>query len=315
VLPCCSGTFAVELALRAVGVKAGDEVVLAAYDFPGNFRAIEAIDARPVLVDLEPASWRPDPEQIATALSGETKAVVASHLHGCLAEMPKLCQMARQAGIAVVEDACQSPGALLQGRRAGAWGDVGVLSFGGSKLLTAGRGGAILTNDARAFQRAKVFNQRGNDAFPLSELQAAVLMPQLEQLDERNRTRLENATRLLSLLQGQELIEPVGVDSTVGSPSFYKIGLLLNSKLCDGHSRAEVIAALRAEGLDVGEGFRGFHRRGCSRCRQVGTLSAARQAAEATILLHHPVLLESPEMIDRVAEALKKVLRAFYGSA
>jgi perosamine synthetase len=315
VLPCCSGTVAVELALRAVGIKAGDEVVLAAYDFPGNFRAIEAIGARPVLVDLEPTSWRPDLEQIASALSRETKAVVVSHLHGCLAGMPQLCHLAREAGIAVVEDACQSPGALLQGRRAGAWGDVGVLSFGGSKLLTAGRGGAILTNDARAFQRAKVFSQRGNDVFPLSELQAAVLMPQLEQLDERNRTRLENATRLLSMLQGQEIIETVAVDSAVGSPSFYKIGLLLNSKLGEGHSRAEHVAALRAEGLDVGEGFRGFHRRGSSRCRQVGTLPVARRAAEATILLHHPELLESAEMMDRVAQALRKVLCAFNGPA
>lgn len=313
VLPCCSGTVAVELALRAVGVKAGDEVVLAAYDFPGNFRAIEAIGARPVLVDLEPITWRPDPEQITTAISANTKALVVSHLHGSLADMRVLCDEARQAGIAVVEDACQSPGALVHDRRAGTWGDVGVLSFGGSKLLTAGRGGAILTDNARVIQRAKVFTQRGNDAFPLSELQAAVLMPQLDQLDERNQKRLESATRLVSKLRGLDAIEAVGIDMSSGIPSFYKIGMLLIAERCS-RSRDEVITALRAEGLDVGEGFRGFHRRGHTRCRQVGSLSVARQAAEATILLHHPVLLESPEMIDRVAQAFTKVLRAFSGS-
>ena len=155
VLPCCSGTVAVELALRAVGVKAGEEVVLAAYDFPGNFRAVEAVGAHPVLVDIDAATWCLDPQQLACALSPDTKAVIVSHLHGGLANMRVLCELARESGLAVVEDACQAAGAVAQGRRAGTWGDVGVLSFGGSKLLTAGRGGALLTNDPRCTSTGK----------------------------------------------------------------------------------------------------------------------------------------------------------------
>src|SRR5437763_375725 len=99
----------------------------------------------------------------------------------------------------IVEDACQCPGALIDGKRAGAWGDVGVLSFGGSKLLTAGRGGAILTADAGAHQRARLWQNRANVVCPLSELQAAVLLPQLETLDARNARRLEQVRRLNSL--------------------------------------------------------------------------------------------------------------------
>ena len=79
----------------------------------------------------------------------------------------------------MIEDACQAPGAMLEGRRAGTFGDVGVLSFGGSKLLTSGRGGAVLTSDAHMAQRIRLYTQRGNEAYPLSEMQAAVVLPQL----------------------------------------------------------------------------------------------------------------------------------------
>src|SRR5262245_62113859 len=91
---CSSGTIAVEVALRGLKIIPGDEVILAAYDFPGNFRAIEAIGARPVLVDLAPDSWTIDVDQVAAAISPDTKAVIASHLHASLADMPRLRNLA-----------------------------------------------------------------------------------------------------------------------------------------------------------------------------------------------------------------------------
>src|SRR5262245_33903119 len=137
---CSSGTVAVELALRGLKIGPGDEIILAAYDFPGNFRAIEAIGARPVLIDLAADSWTLDTDQVADALSPQSKAIIVSHLHGSLADMPRLRQIADANGIAIVEDACQVPGATIAGKPAGFWGDCGAFSFGGSKLLTAGRG-------------------------------------------------------------------------------------------------------------------------------------------------------------------------------
>src|SRR5438067_2324742 len=100
---CCSGTIAVELALRGLKITPGDEVILAAYDFPGNFRAIEAVGARPVLVDLAPGTWTLDIDQVAAAVSRETKTIIASHLHGSLADMPRLRALADQHGLAIVE--------------------------------------------------------------------------------------------------------------------------------------------------------------------------------------------------------------------
>src|SRR6185436_10921464 len=205
---CSSGTIAVELVLRGLKIGPGDEVILAGYDFPGNFRAVEAVGARPVLVDVTANSWALDISQISLAISPQTKAVIASHLHGTLVDMPGLMNVAQQHNLAVVEDACQVTGAVVQGKPAGSWGDVGVHSFGGSKLLTAGRGGAIVTRREDVLQRIKIFSERGNQAFPRSELQAAVLVPQMPKLAERNKVRWENVQRLVRAVRGQSIFLP-----------------------------------------------------------------------------------------------------------
>jgi perosamine synthetase len=135
---CSSGTAAVELALRGVGVQPGDEVILAAYDFKANFQDVLTIGAVPVLVDIN-AAGQLDTDQLDAARSPQTKAVLASHLHGAMVDMPAVRAWADEHKLAVVEDVCQMPGARIGGRVAGTWGDAGVLSFGGSKVLTAGR--------------------------------------------------------------------------------------------------------------------------------------------------------------------------------
>ena len=309
----CSGTMAVELALRGVGVQPGDEVLLAAYDFPGNFRAIEAIGARPVLVDIEADSWVIGAEQFSAAMANgpsggaAAKAIVVSHLHGTLAPMAQLVPVARERGIAVVEDACQAPGATVEGQIAGSWGDASVLSFGGSKLLTAGRGGALLTSDDTIAQRARVFAARGNDAFPLSELQAAVLLPQLEGLDERNRLRRQQASKLLDAVAGTPGLELPATGRLNSTPAYYKVALRTQRERLRS-TRESIIAALQAEGAPIDVGFRGFAKRSSRRCRKATSTPHAEMAAEETITLHHPALLAPPHAIDQIAMAVSKVL-------
>jgi perosamine synthetase len=304
---CCSGTIAVELALRGLKIAAGDEVILAAYDFAGNFRAIEAIGARPVLVDIDPDTWCLDADQLPAAVSEHSRAIVVSHLHGGLAPMRRIVEFARQHGMVVLEDACQSPGARVDGRVAGTWGDAGVLSFGGSKLLTAGRGGAILTSQADVHQRIKIFAHRGNDAFPLSELQAAVLVPQWAKLDERNERRRASVARLLAQLADLDALRPVQSSSPGNTPSYYKLAWRFDAGTRNV-SREDVISAFHAAGLPIDAGFRGFADRSDRRCRRVGALEHARIAARDTILLHHPVLLQPPSAIDRLAAGIRQVL-------
>ncbi len=311
---CSSGTIAVELALRGLKIGPGDEVILAAYDFPGNFRAIEAVGARPVLVDLAAGTWTIDAELVALAAAPETKAVIVSHLHGSLADMPRLRQIADERGLAIVEDACQTPGATVAGKPAGAWGDCGVFSFGGSKLLTAGRGGAIVTHRDDVIQRIRVFCERGNDAFPLSELQAAVLVPQIPKLRATNEQRMNAVQQLLAACQESHglLSLQLPADSQ-NIPAFYKLPWLLdgNDNACDSPEfeqvRSRFIAAIQAEGVAIDAGFRGFARRTSQRCRVIGNLANARRASAGTVILHHPVLLETQDTIRQVAGAIRKV--------
>lgn len=301
--PVCSGTFAVELALRSLGVQAGDEVILAAYDFAGNFRAVEAVGAFPVLVDIVRSNWSLNADDLQSAYSPKTKAVIASHLHGGLADLPTIVQWAQQQGVAVIEDACQTHGGTLAGRPVGSWGDVSVLSFGGSKLMTAGRGGAILTDDPAVLQRAKVFCEQGNDAFPLSSLQAAALTPQLGQLPAATKLRFERATELLELLTDVDCLKAVAISP--GS-AFFKIGFWFDGAAHDV-SRAAFIAACQAEGVGIDAGFRGFAKRSARRCRAIGDLPVAKEASEQTLVLHHPILLQPSDDIQAVASAIRKV--------
>jgi dTDP-4-amino-4,6-dideoxygalactose transaminase len=306
-LTCGSGTFAVELALRALKVGPGDEVILSAYDYPGNFLSVHAVGATPVLVDLDPASWQMSLDGLPEAVGPTTKAVIASHLHGGQVPMARLMAFAAGRGLRVIEDAAQCPGAVVQGRRAGTWGDVGILSFGGSKLLTAGRGGAILTPHPDVKQRARVAQLRGNLVCPLSELQAAVLLPQIDKLHLHNERRAENVRRLVESLRTFPGLVPFAGLLGDSSPGYYKLGFQYD-EAAFGLPRARFVAALRAEGMAFDEGFRALHAgRSPSRFRRGGELSEADRAHRGAVVLHHPVLLGSEADVSEVAAAVRKI--------
>src|SRR5207248_763587 len=122
----------------------------------------------------------------------------------------------------VIEDAAQAPGAIIQGRKAGTWGDAGVLSFGGSKLLSAGRGGVLLTPHVEVHHRARLCSHRGNQVCPLSELQAAVLLPQLDKLDARNSRRWQSVCLLTERLRDVPGLQPFSNPCTDAEPGYYK---------------------------------------------------------------------------------------------
>lgn len=307
---CSSGTVAVELALRGLKVGPGDEVVLAAYDFKGNFANVLAVGATPVLVDVRPDDWQFDAEQLQNALSNKTKAILVSHLHGGIVDMPRVREIARRGNLPVIEDVCQSPGAKVHGEVAGRWGDVAVLSFGGSKLLTAGRGGAILTHEPDLLQRVRLYTHRGNEAYPLSELQAAVLLPQLDQLAERNRKRTAGVALLLERLAGSAGLIPFRNADANSEPGYYKLGFQYDRQAFGGLSRDDFACAMRAEGIAIDPGFRALHRtHGRRRFRAVGELPVATSADDGVLVLHHPVLLEEEPAIEQIADAVEKIRR------
>jgi dTDP-4-amino-4,6-dideoxygalactose transaminase len=209
----------------------------------------------------------------------------------------------------VLEDAAQVPGAVVQGRRAGTWGDAGVLSFGGSKLLTAGRGGALVTGDGGVAQRARTLQMRGNLVCPLSELQAAALLPQVAQLDVRNAQRRRGVERLLELLADLPGVRPFRPDVADSAPAYYKLGFQYDAAAF-GLSRHLLTKAVRAEGVALDEGFGAAHvGRSPKRYRRGGDLHEAERAHHGALVLHHPVLLAGDSALEEVARAWHKVHR------
>jgi len=310
VLLCSSGTSAVELGLRGLNLQPEEEVILSAGDFKGNFLNVLALGALPVLVDLEARSGQMDLNLVDAAMTSRTRAIIATHLHGGVVPMPELCELAHRHGVLVLEDACQMPGAMIAGRRAGTWGDVGVISFGGSKLLSAGRGGAILTSRNDVAARIRRWKFRGNDVSPLSELQAAVLPSQIARLDERRKIRTHIVDLLAQQLKPDDPLRmmPPGHPEVESQPDFYKVWFRYRSECCGGLQRDIFVAALRAEGIPISIGFRGLHlTHARRRFRQPGPLNQTDIVDRTGLVLHHPCLLEGPEIVQQIAAALHRV--------
>jgi dTDP-4-amino-4,6-dideoxygalactose transaminase len=220
----------------------------------------------------------------------------------------------------------------VDGKPAGTWGDVGTLSFGGSKLLSAGRGGALLCSDPQLYQRAKTWLHRGVQQWaPLSELQAAALRPQLRKLKEATQRRGERVRELLEALkdptprppplglEGEKRMQPLAPPAPSGEgaggwgpsnlPAFYKLGFQYDP-VAFGLSRELFVKAMRAEGVAFDAGFRALHvGRSPSRFRAAGELTHAADAHERCVILHHPVLSGATADVRQVAEAAAKVYR------
>lgn len=312
-LTCASGTLAVELALRAIPVRPGDEVIVGGYDYPANLLSVLATDAVPVLVDVTSSGCVLDVANLEPARTPATRAVLVSHLHGDLVDMPVVREWGDRHGVAVIEDAAQSPGAFVGGRRAGTWGDLGVLSFGGSKLLTAGRGGAIISSCRRLAQRVRVLCHRaGNQVYPLSEIQAAALLPQLRKLDSRNQQRQESVAAILD-----ELDDLSGLSAVVrrffpgcegNQPVFYKLGFRCGDSPDASRLRDDFANRAIAEGVALAAGFPAAHiGRSPKRFRRVGSLDNAEALHHSMLVLHHPILLGTREELQRVADTIRRL--------
>jgi dTDP-4-amino-4,6-dideoxygalactose transaminase len=195
-----SGTDALHLALRALGISHGDEVITTANTFMATAAAIVATGARPVFVDIDPDTYTIDPRMIERVLTGHTRAIVPVHLFGQPADMDPIKEIARRRALYVVEDAAQAHGAEYQGVRTGALGDVACFSFYPAKNLGAyGDGGAVTTNSAAIAERIERLRDHGRTTHHihaeigfnsrLDALQAAVLQIKLRRLDEWNANR------------------------------------------------------------------------------------------------------------------------------
>lgn len=313
VVLCSSGTCAMELALRGLNVGIGDEVILCSYDFKSNFMNVLTVGATPVLVDSLPGVPTIDPVHVESAVTEKSRAIICSHLHGCLADIRTIMAIGERYGIAVIEDACQTPGALIGNQRAGSLGHVGILSFGGSKLLTSGRGGAALTHDPAIAQRIRLYVQRGNDAYPLSEMQAAVLLPQLRKLDELN-ARRHHAVELMAQCIPTNLpwrIAGVSDCRVTSAPhgAYYKVPVI--PALVEDRAQTEHLShQFRDHQIPLDPGLPALHlTHSRRRFRSSGPLVNAEALHHRLMTLHHPVLLSDDASLSELAAKITDIVR------
>jgi dTDP-4-amino-4,6-dideoxygalactose transaminase len=203
---CASGSDALLLALLAMDIGPGDEVIVPSFTFFATASAVHRLGAKIVFVDIDPTTFNIDPEKVAAAITPRTKAIIPVHLFGQTADMTRLQPIADDAGIRVIEDAAQAIGASHHGRRAGSWGDVGCFSFYPTKNLGGcGDGGMLTTSDDALAERLRLFAAHGMSpryvhrvvgiASRLDTVQAAALCVKIKHLEAWTDSRRENAAR------------------------------------------------------------------------------------------------------------------------
>lgn len=195
---CCTG--AIHLALMALGIKAGDEVIAPETTWIASVEPVLYIGAKPVFVDVLADTWCIDPKKIEAAITPKTKAIIVVHLYGNVCEMDEIMAIAKKYNLVVLEDAAEGLGSEYKEKKCGSIGDAGVFSFHGTKTMATGEGGMLVTNRADVFEKAKILNDHGRNPkdpenkmfwmrdygykYKMSNLQAAMGVAQLERIEE-----------------------------------------------------------------------------------------------------------------------------------
>lgn len=328
-----NGTAGLMIALRALGVGPGDEVIVPAMTYIATATAATLIGALPVFADIDPHTLTMDPNSMRKALSPMTKAVIVVHLGGHPADMDQTNDIASASAIPVIEDCAQSLGATWRGARTGALAAIGVFSFASTKNISCGEGGAVTTSDRVLADRIAALRDHGRppgvtDHHPslgwnlrLSEFQAAVLRPQLARLDRQLAAKQRAASHLARSLGTIPGLQPVPetLDPRVTIHGYFSFALDFDASRF-GVPIDTFRAALRAEGIPVG--LRTI--RACpdepiyadqansdySPSRTVSCANA-RAACARVVLLGQAagsgLLLDTPEDLDDVTRAVTKI--------
>jgi dTDP-4-amino-4,6-dideoxygalactose transaminase len=206
-----SGTTALHVALLAHGIGPGDEVITSPFTFIASANSVLYVGARPVFVDIDPATYNLNPSLIEAAITPRTKAILPVHLFGLSCDMDPVMAIAKKHGLAVIEDACQSHGAGYKGKRVGSFG-TGTFSLYPTKNMTSAEGGMITTDDTEIDEKCRVIRQHGmrrryyHDElgfnFRMTDVHAAIGLEQLKKLEGKNAKRRENAQFLSENLKG-----------------------------------------------------------------------------------------------------------------
>jgi len=319
-----SGTDALLVALMALGVGPGDEVITTPYSFFATAGAVVRLGGKPVLVDIDSTTYNLDPAKLDSAVTTKTKAIIPVHLYGQCADMAPIMDVARQHNLGVIEDAAQAIGSEYRdGRRACGMGTIGCLSFFPSKNLGClGDGGMAVTNDPDLAERMRVLRVHGSKPkyyhkliggnFRLDTIQAAVLNVKLNYLDGWTKRRQENATRYEALFQQSGLVQKgnVRLPEAVYRASNAKHYHIYNQFVLRVERRDDLMAYLKQKGIGAEIYYPvPFHLQECFRYLgyKEGDFPESEGAARETVAI--PIY---PELTAEQQNEVVEVIAAFY---
>jgi len=257
-----SGTAALTTAMAALGIGAGDEVIMPSFTFVASFEAVLSVGAIPVLVDVD-ETLTLNPDAVRAAVTSKTKCIMPVHMCGSMADMDALQSICKEHNLLLLEDACQSIGASYKGRSLGTIGDAGTFSFDFVKTMTCGEGGVVLTNNEDVYTKCDAYSDHGHDHkgvdrgadlhpflgynFRISELHAAVGLAQVKRVDEflsiqkKNQAALKNILSTVPQISFRKLPDPEGDSCT-----------FLSWFLPTEEMTRAVIAEMKAQGIAAG---------------------------------------------------------------
>jgi 3-amino-5-hydroxybenzoate synthase len=332
-----NGTAALEVALAALGVGPGDEVIVPDFTFIATASAVLAAGALPVLVDVTSDTYCLDPNLVEERITDRTKAIIAVHMGGHPADLDSLSEIARRRNVRLAEDSAHAQGSEWKGRKVGAIGDIGTFSFQASKLITAGEGGIIITNNDELERRARSIHDCGRmpgewfyshfiygSNYRLTEWQGAILTQQLSRLDKQAAVRTRNAAYLDDVLPRIEGIVPQRHDPRCTRNGHYAYIFHYESSHFGNLPVKRFIEALEAEGISTQASYPPIHeldlfksgeylnrlpeeRREPGKRILNGNFPNSRRAAWETVWLPHPVLLGTRNDTARVPESIRKI--------
>jgi len=320
----CNGSVAVDIVLKSLNIKPGNEVILPAYDFYSLPKSVLNVGATPIFADVCFDNFTIDKDEVKKKISSKTKAIIAVHISGSVAELDALKYMAKEKKIYLIEDCAQAHGAIYDGKKVGSWGDLGIFSFGGVKLMTSGQGGMITTSDEDLYNKCYAITNRGHlpdwtinpygiigENFQLSELQAAILLPQLALLDTYNQKR-EEAVRFLD----QQLSEIDGIRTFTQFPktqrrAFMRYSFCYKQEHFTHMAKSKFIEMLRTEGVPALGGYTTMMTE--PRLQRMfanhrDDFPNSKLSEEEIVAIHHPFLLEEQHVLSSLVQKIKSFL-------
>lgn len=344
-LATANGTSALFIALNALGIGPGDEVLVPPYTFVATVNAVLLQHALPVFVDTDPETFQMDARKIEAAITERTRCILPAHIGGSAADMDAILEIARKRKLPVIEDACQAHLGEWRNRKLSTLGELGCFSFQASKNLNSGEGGAIMTNDPDLLSRCQSFHNNGRGEagagfqyvrngcnLRITEFQAALLLAQLTRLADQARTREQNAAYLTKHLAGVPGIVPARMYEGCTRNAYHLYMFRYDKANFSNLPRATFLKAMRAEGIPCSGGYTPLNKepflkhtldsrayRSLYSTKQIGDYEARNhcpvndKVCEEAVWFTQTMLLGPREDMDQIIEAAGKIQKQSAG--